>query len=72
MDTTQVRLDTETAAALREIAAGFGYYVSRGLGAKEIGNTAAMLKYLAQRYREEPIATRATLGSLLMHDEAVG
>jgi hypothetical protein len=72
MDTTQVRLDTETAAALREIAAGFGYYVSRGLGAREVGNAAAMLKHLAERYREDPIAIRATLGPLLMHDEAVG
>ena len=71
MDTTQVRLDTKTAAALRELAAGFGFYTSRGLGAREIGNAAAMLKHLAERYRDNPVAIRAALRPLLAEDETV-
>ena len=48
MKTTQVRLDIETAKRLREIAARFGFYTERGLGAGEIGNTAAMLTAVAR------------------------
>jgi hypothetical protein len=48
MKTTQVRLDIETAKRLREIAAQFGFYTERGLGAGEIGNTAAMLAAVAR------------------------
>lgn len=66
MKTTQVRLDVETARALREIAAGFEYYTERGLGAGEIGNTAAMLKRLTEEYRRNPVATLAALGPVLV------
>lgn len=48
MKTTQVRLDTDTAKQLRAIAAQFGFFTERGLGAGEIGNTAAMLEAIAQ------------------------
>jgi hypothetical protein len=48
MKTTQVRLDTETAKKLREIAAQFGFYTSRGIDAGKIGNIAAMLEAVAR------------------------
>lgn len=48
MKTTQVRLDTETARKLREMAAQLGFYTERGLGAGEIGNTAALLAAVAR------------------------
>lgn len=48
MKTTQVRLDTDTAKQLRAIAAQFGFFTERGLGAGEIGNTAALLAAVAR------------------------
>lgn len=48
MKTTQVRLDVETAKTLRQIAAQLGFYTERGIGAGEIGNTAAMLAAVAR------------------------
>lgn len=41
--TTQVRISPKTAAAIRKIAASFGYYQSRGSGAHTVGNIADML-----------------------------
>lgn len=68
MKTTQVRIDVETAKALREIAAAFEYYTERGIGAGETGNAAAMLERLAQEYRRSPADTLRILGSLLVQD----
>lgn len=70
MKTTQIRLNTETAATLREIAAGFEYYISRGVGANEQGNTAAMLTRLAEQYRRDPVGTLRALGPLLVQTES--
>jgi hypothetical protein len=67
--TTQVRLDTETAATLREIAAAFEYFTSRGLEAGALGNTAAMLTHLAEEYRCNPVGTLRALGPLLVQME---
>ncbi|HUZ05299.1 MAG TPA: hypothetical protein VMU62_08070 [Acidobacteriaceae bacterium] len=52
--TTQVRLDAETAATLREMAAIFGQYTSRGTGAGDIGNTAVFLEVLAVCWLRQP------------------
>jgi hypothetical protein len=63
---TQVRLDVETARTLREIAAAFEYYTERGIGAGEIGNTAAILKRLADEYKRDPAGTLLALGFILV------
>lgn len=67
---TQVRINPETADALREIAEHFGYVVSRGVGAGEIGNTAAMLDKIAERWREDAVRVQIRMYDLLLPDEA--
>lgn len=68
MKTTQVRIDTETARTLRDIAAAFEYFTSRGLEAGALGNTAAMLERLAEVYQRDPVGTLRVLGPLLVRE----
>lgn len=63
--TTQARMREEDSRTLREIAAAFGYYVQRGIGAHTVGNTTTMLECLAQRWRDDPEGTRRLLAPLL-------
>jgi hypothetical protein len=63
--TTQARMREEDSRTLREIAAAFGYYVQRGIGAHTVGNTTTMLECLARRWRDDPEGTRRILAPLL-------
>lgn len=55
----------EDSQTLREIAAVFGFYVQRGIGAHKVGNTTTMLECLAERWRRDPEGTRRILALLL-------
>ncbi len=63
--TTQARMREEDSRTLREMAAAFGYYVQRGIGAYTVGNTTTMLECLAARWRSDPEGTRRMLAPLL-------
>lgn len=66
--TTQIHLNTNTATALREIAAAFEYYTTTD--GDETGNTAAMLEQLAKRWRANPVETLAQLGPLVTQTQS--
>lgn len=55
---------------LREIAAAFEYHTARGVGAGELGNTAAMLEALVKQYQHDPPVTLAALAALLVQTGA--
>lgn len=63
--TTQARMREEDSQALREIAAAFGFYVQRGIGAHKVGNTTTMLECLAERWRTDREGTQRLLAPLL-------
>jgi len=62
---TQVRLDAEMAATLREMAATFGYVTAHGTGAGDIGNSAAFLEVLAACWRAAPDEMQRVLSDLI-------
>lgn len=63
--TTEVRLDAATATTLREIAAAFGYVTTRGTGAGESGNPAALLDVLALCWKQQPDETARQLAEMI-------
>lgn len=62
---TQVRLDAETAATVRQMAATFDYVAARGTGAGAAGNPAAFLEALALRWRVAPDEMQRVLADLI-------
>ena len=62
---TSFNISREEMAALRELAADFGLYTTRGPNAGETGNITLLLRRLATSYRQDRAQARATLAPLL-------